>query len=110
METLVKILDENNIDILSNSFVLTSIFFIYDIIVYIITDCININSDNLIIFQFIIGIVLLFIFCFLINNSGNNEDNKNNNDNNNDNNNGNNNDENNNNSGNNNNHNKNEKK
>ena len=61
LDKLVDILDEENIDILSNSFIMTSIFFIYDIIVFIISDLFDCDSEALILFQFIIGII---IFCF----------------------------------------------
>ena len=59
MDTLVSILDENNIDILSNSFVLTSVFVIYDIFAFIITDLIGISSDALVLNQFIFGFFII---------------------------------------------------
>ena len=59
MDTLVSILDEKNIDILSNSLILTSIFFIYDIIAFLITEIMDLDSDMLILFQFIIGFFIL---------------------------------------------------
>jgi hypothetical protein len=59
MDTLVSILDENNVDILSNSFVLTSVFVIYDIFAFIITDLIGISSDALILNQFIFGFFIV---------------------------------------------------
>ena len=64
LEKLVGLLDEENIDILSNSLIMTSVFFVYDIIVFLVTDMANFNSDDLIRFQFVIGIIIL-IFMIL---------------------------------------------
>lgn len=64
LDKLVGVLDEENIDILSNSFIMTCIFFIYDIIVFIISDLLDIDSDTLILFQFIIGIFIFFFLFF----------------------------------------------
>ena len=64
MESLVSILDEDNMDILSNSFILTTIFMMYDIIVFIVTDFLELNSDTLILIQLISGIFI--IFCHVI--------------------------------------------
>ena len=74
LDKLVGILDEENIDILSNSFIMTCIFFIYDIIVFIVSDLFDIDSDTLILFQFIIGLFIYFfllfeLIFFLINNN-----------------------------------------
>ena len=63
---LVGILDEESLDILSNSLIMTSVFFIYDIIVFIITDFIECNSDYLIFFQFIIGFIFVFLMFWCI--------------------------------------------
>ena len=65
IESLVNILKEEEIDILSSSFIMTSIFFVYDIIAFIITDLIDLKSDIIIIFQFAFGI-LVFSFYILI--------------------------------------------
>ena len=65
LATLVEILDKNNRDILSNSFVMTSIFFIYDIIVFIITGFLGLSSDTLILFQFIFGLFAIVVFSWL---------------------------------------------
>ena len=65
IESLVNILKEEEIDILSSSFIMTCIFFVYDIIVFIITDLIDLKSDIIIIFQFAFGI-LVFSFYILI--------------------------------------------
>ena len=43
---------------------MTSVFFVYDIIVFLVTDMANFNSDDLIHFQFVIGIIIL-IFMIL---------------------------------------------
>ena len=64
MDTLLTILDENNIDILSNSFVLTSVFFIYDIIVFVVIDFFDINSDTLILIQLISAIIIIICHLF----------------------------------------------
>ena len=64
-EILVDSLDENNIDILSNSFVMTSVYYIYDNIVFIIADLIDADSDKLILFQFIFGILVMIFFLNL---------------------------------------------
>ena len=57
---LVSISDEgNNMDILSNSFVLTSIFVIYDIIVFIVTDFLEVESNTLILIQFISALIFI---------------------------------------------------
>ena len=74
LDKLVGVLDEENIDILSNSFIMTCIFFIYDIIVFIVSDLFDIASDTLILFQFIIGLFIYFfllfqLIFFLINNN-----------------------------------------
>ena len=49
---LVEAID-NEKDLLTNSFIMSFIFFIYDIIVFIISDLIDCDSDYLILFQFI---------------------------------------------------------
>lgn len=64
MDKLVKIIDKKNIDILTNSFILTSIFFIYDILAFVIIDFIDINSDKLIFFQLALGVILFFILLY----------------------------------------------
>ena len=61
LKKLVGLLDKNNIDILSNSLIMTSVFFVYDILVFLITDMANFNSDDLIFFQFIVGIIILIV-------------------------------------------------
>ena len=67
VEKLVNILDEENIDILSNSLIITLFFFIYDVIIFLITDFAEFDSDNLILFQFIMEIVILILFIFNVN-------------------------------------------
>ena len=59
LDKLISIIDEENIDVLSNSFIITSIFFTYDILVFFVTDIIDCDSDNLILFQFIVGIIIV---------------------------------------------------
>ena len=66
IESLVNILKEEEIDILSSSFIMTCIFFVYDIIVFIITDLIDLKSDIIIIFQFAFGILVFSFYILLI--------------------------------------------
>ena len=54
------------IDILTNSFIMTFIFFIYDIIVFIISDLIDCDSDYLILFQFIFSFIYYIFFALSI--------------------------------------------
>ena len=63
LDNLINIVDEENIDILTNSFIVTSIFFIYDILVFIVTDVFDCSSNNLILFQFILGCISFPLFC-----------------------------------------------
>ena len=65
IDKLVNILDEENIDILSNSLIITCFFFIYDIIIFLITDILDCKSENLILAQFIISI-FIFISTFIL--------------------------------------------
>ena len=60
---LVEAID-NEKDLLTNSFIMSFIFFIYDIIVFIISDLIDCDSDYLILFQLIFSI--LYFICFSI--------------------------------------------
>ena len=61
LDKLVNILDDENIDILSNSFIMTCIFFIYDIIIFLITELVELNSDSLILYQVIIGFIIFVL-------------------------------------------------
>ena len=64
MDALISISDEDNhMDILSNSFVLTSVFVVYDIIVFIVIDFLDLDSNTLILIQLISSII--FSFCHL---------------------------------------------
>ena len=56
---LVSILDSKTIDILSNSLIMTSVFFVYDIIVFLITDLLDCSSDILIYFQLGVGFIIV---------------------------------------------------
>ena len=60
LDKLVNILDRQTIDILSNSLIMTSVFFVYDIIVFLIADLLDFSSYYLIFFQFGIGFIILF--------------------------------------------------
>ena len=66
LDTLVTILDENNIDILSNSFIMTSIFVLYDSYVFIVTDFIGFGVRFLIFTQIIFGIVIIISFIIIL--------------------------------------------
>ena len=68
LEKLVDFLDDENIDILSNSVIITSVFFIYDVLIFLITDILEISSEHLILFQFIIGFVILAFSTYIKNN------------------------------------------
>ena len=59
LDRLVGILDKENIDILSNSLIMTSVFFVYDIIVFLIADFLDCNSDILIFLQLIAGFIIV---------------------------------------------------
>ena len=59
LDRLVNILDSQTIDILSNSLIMTPVFFVYDIIVFLIADFLDCNSDILIFFQIIAGFIIL---------------------------------------------------
>ena len=56
---LVSILDSKSIDILSNSLIMTSVFFVYDIIVFLIADFLDCNSVILIFLQLIAGFIIV---------------------------------------------------
>ena len=58
---LVEAID-NEKDLLTNSFIMSFIFFIYDIIAFIISDLIDCDSDYLILFQLIFSILFLVFF------------------------------------------------
>ena len=62
---LVEAID-NEKDLLTNSFIMSFIFFIYDIIVFIISDLIDCDSDYLILFQFIFSILYFIFFSISI--------------------------------------------
>ena len=75
-EKLVDALEKEKIDLLTNSFMMSFIFFIYDIIVFIISDLIDCDSDYLILFQLIFSILYLIffiIYCICENRTTNNE-------------------------------------
>ena len=62
-DQFITSLDKDDIDILSNSFIATCIFVIYDMIVFIISDIIDLSSDTLTIIEFIL-ICFLFVFIW----------------------------------------------
>ena len=57
INSLVNIVDYHNIDLLSNSTIISLFFFIYKMIAIIITDILDLNADTLICFQFIMGMI-----------------------------------------------------
>ena len=61
LDKLVNILDRQTIDILSNSLIMTSVFFVYDIIVFLIADLLDCSSDILIYFQLGIGFIIVLM-------------------------------------------------
>ena len=62
-DQFISILDEDNIDILSNSFIFTCFFIIYDMIVFIISDIIDLSVDTLTFVQLIL-ITSIFLFTY----------------------------------------------
>ena len=66
IDKLVNAMNIEKIDILTNSFIMTFIFFIYDIIVFIISDLIDCDSDYLILFQFIFSFIYYIFFALSI--------------------------------------------
>lgn len=64
MKNLVNILDENNIDILSNSTVISIFLTIYKMIASIFTDILDVKKEKLVLFQFIFGIICQFPIFF----------------------------------------------
>ena len=66
IDKLVDAMDKEKIDLLTNSFIMSFIFFIYDIIVFIISDLIDCDSDYLILFQLIFSILFLAFFIIYI--------------------------------------------
>ena len=68
MNTLVKISDDDNeMDILSSSFVLTSIFVIYDIIVFMVIDFLDLEINTLILIQLLSAIIFSICHLFSLN-------------------------------------------
>ena len=65
-EQFISILDEDNIDILSNSFIFTSFFIIYDMIVFIISDIIDLSAYTLTFVQLILISSLFFFIYFYL--------------------------------------------
>ena len=61
MKNLVSIFDYKNIDLLSNSVVVSIFLTIYNFFFYIITDLIECNTEKLILFQFIFGLIVYLI-------------------------------------------------
>ena len=65
-DQFISILDEDNIDILSNSFIFTCFFIIYDMIVFIISDIIDLSAYTLTFVQLILISSLYFFIYFYI--------------------------------------------
>ena len=66
MNCLVNLMDENNIDILSSSTIISLFLLIYNLFSYILTDFLDISEKSLILFQFIIGLVCLSLVIIVI--------------------------------------------
>ena len=65
MNSLVSVIDSNNIDLLSNSTIISLFLSIYQIFVFIIINLLNCSTDGLILFQFIFGLIGLLIIIYL---------------------------------------------
>ena len=65
MNSLVSVIDSNNIDLLSNSTIISLFMSIYQIFVFIIINLFNCSTRGLILFQFIFGIIGLLIIIYL---------------------------------------------
>ena len=66
MNCLVNLMDENNIDILSSSTIISLFLLIYNLFSYILTDFLDISENSLILFQFIIGLICLSLVIIAI--------------------------------------------
>lgn len=71
-DNFIDELDENNNSLLKYSFVVTCFSLIYDFIIFFISEIVDCNSDNLILFQFIFGYayigydIIIVIFLLLL--------------------------------------------
>ena len=65
-ELLLIVLDTSSIDIVSNSFVLSSFYIIYDIIVFIITDIYDCDTKILIWVQLGFSAFISISFCLYL--------------------------------------------
>ena len=61
MNCLVNIIDENNIDLLSSSTIISAFLFIYNLFSYFLTDLLDLSVKTLIFFQFIIGAICCIV-------------------------------------------------
>ena len=67
MNNLITIVDKNNIDLLSNSTVVSLFLSIYNISASFFVDILNINVKGLVLFQFIFGLIIFFpIICIYL--------------------------------------------
>jgi hypothetical protein len=66
MNCLVNLMDENNIDILSSSTIISLFLLIYNLFSYFLTDFLDISEKSLILFQFIIGLICLSVVVIAI--------------------------------------------
>ena len=65
LNCLINIIDYGNIDLLSNSTIVSLFLLLYKLLTFLFTDIIGISIDGLILFQFILCIVFLGIFIIL---------------------------------------------
>ena len=66
LNCLINIIDYGNIDLLSNSTIVSLFLLIYKLIAFLFTDVINCSADGLILFQFIVCLILIGIFVIIL--------------------------------------------
>ena len=66
MNCLVNIIDENNIDLLSSSTIISAFLFIYNLFSYFLTDLLDLSVKTLILIQFIIGAICCIVIIIPI--------------------------------------------
>lgn len=66
LNCLINIIDYGNIDLLSNSTIVSLFLLIYKLIAFLFTDVINCSTEGLILFQFIFCLIILGIFVIVL--------------------------------------------
>ena len=66
MNSLVKDLDSDNLDLLSNSMIISLFLLIYNLIIWLISLVCDISIDILLLFQFIFGIIISLFTIYII--------------------------------------------